>query len=303
MSISAKIVAHSSNLLGTSELITMEIELHRFILPEFNTHRVFSRNFQSSRAVPTPKLLKQVKENPAMPVYWGKNQSGMVADGELGFYDKGAAHLCWKRAAEDAASQAGNLLYYGAHKQIVNRLLEPFMWTRGVVTGTREAFEGFFILRCHKDAQPEIQALSNAMQEALLNSSPKKLKIGDYHLPYVENIGDMSIEDAVKVSVSCCAQVSYRALDSSLDKAIKIYNMLNLPANGKYSENPPHFSPTEHVARCREPLEDDEEIDLPWEEVVIIYEDKAEISGNFADATWRQYRKALEVGEENLFFK
>lgn len=277
---SAKVVAHSKAPSG-EEIITLEIELHRFVLPEFNTHRVFSRNFQSSRAVPVQKMIDQVRDDPATPVHWGKNQRGMVADTEV---DNICSAVCqWESAARVAASCAEELANHGVHKQIVNRLLEPFMKTKGVVTATREGFDSFFKLRRHKDAQPEIKTLADKMFEAIENSRVEELNYGEYHLPYVQP-DNLSIEDAVKVSTSCCAQVSYRVLDDSLDKAKKIYDMLNLPENGVYKEDPPHFSPTEHVVK-----------------IVDDINHESFMCGNFVSSTFWQYRKALEMGTENKF--
>lgn len=296
----ATIITHSQAP-NDEELITMEVELHRFILPEFNTHRSFSRNFQSSRAVPISQMIEQVKNDPAMPVHWGKNQTGMVAENEVV-----EIQTCineWVRAAEAACVYASHLNTERVHKQVVNRLLEPFMKTKGVVTATRKAYEAFFKLRCHKDAQPEIKLLAERMKEALDKSTPTKLRYGEYHLPYVHMVQDSytpeytgyysdiehtvkySVSDAVKVSCSCNAQVSYRRLDDSLDKALKVYKMLNLPVNGVYPEDPPHYSPTEHIAKVHHIWEDE----------------KTYMSGNFNSRVFWQYRKALEAGDEQEF--
>lgn len=317
---SAKIIAHSKAPNG-EELITMEIELHRFILPEFNTHRCFSRNFQSSRAVPVDKMIEQVRTSPAMPVHWGKNQRGMVAEEECSNkifveipqmwsewdVEMMTAQEYWEHCSDVAADLAENLAKEGYHKQIVNRLLEPFMKTKGVVTATREGYESFFKLRSHKDAQPEIKALSDKMKTALEDSLPEDLQLGEYHLPYVDwtkddngiyFVGDStnlsSMEEAIKVSTSCCAQVSYRVLDESLEKATKIYDMLNLPEKGVYPEDPPHFSPTEHVAVVTD------EYDMA-DNKGIIDNEYLTYSGNFHSKTFGQYRKFLERGDENLF--
>ena len=300
---SAKVVAHSIAPNG-EELITMELEFHRFILSELNTHRSFSRNAQSSRAVPIEKMIEQVRNSPAIPVHWGKNQAGMVAEKELSLdtvvmdvnYMDGSyqstLEQAWLNAARQAAGTAEMFNYAGVHKQIVNRLLEPFMKTKGVVTATRKAYEAFFKLRCHKDAQPEIKLLAERMRDSLGNSTPNELSYGDYHLPYLTvDINEMLTEDAIKISASCCGQVSYRKLDDSLAKALKIYDLLNLPIDGKYSEEPPHFSPTEHIAKIVDP-------DLYQ---AIDYE-RSEISGNFNSFTFYQYRKALEGGREWEFF-
>lgn len=301
---SAKVICHSKAPNG-EELITLEIELHRFVLPEFNTHRVFSRNFQSSRAVPVEKMIEQVRTNPAMPVHWGKNQRGMQAESQLNGQELIICQSQWESAAREAADRAEAMRHYEAHKQIVNRLLEPFMWTKGVVTATREGFESFFKLRCHKDAQPEIKLLAERMREAINSNTPRDLDYGEYHLPYVpswvnfyepdkreqlfcsteSDLDFYTTEDAIKISTSCCAQVSYRVLDNSLDKAKRIYDMLHLPVGGVYPEDPPHFSPTEHIAK----VVDDKE----WWDYTS--------GGNFVTGTFWQYRKALETGNEKQF--
>lgn len=301
---SAKIIAHSKAPNG-EELITMEVEFHRFILPEVNTHRVLTRNYQSSRAVPIVKMLEQVNDDPAMPVFWGQNKPGMIADDELPDYKKETCKLIWREAAKNAVTSAKLLEAQGCHKQITNRLLEPFVWTKGVITATLEHFKSFFKLRSHFAAQPEIQCLSHRMEEAIKWSEPHELKNGEYHLPYVSVIkiietgeiiylsGDevLTLEQAIKVSVSCCAQVSYRNLDTSVEKAERIYDMLNLPVEGKYPNDPPHFSPAEHVAKCI------------WEDgmglrgVVNSYYR----AGNFRSQAFFQYRKALERGDEKEF--
>lgn len=266
-------------------LTTFEVEFHRFILPELNTHRVFSRNYQSSRAVPVEKLIEQVRENPALPVHWGKNQAGMVAEEEItSAQDFGQGEYQWRGAAIHAAERAQTMLEQGYHKQIVNRLLEPFMWTRGVITASEEGFNSFFKLRCHPDAQPEIQALAYLMRDAYEASKPQQLKYGEWHLPYVDS--KEGTLDNIRISTSCVAQVSYRKLDDSLEKAKKIYDMLNLPCEGVYPENPPHFSPSEHVAMPSAGLS------AKWK------------SGNFNETgEWFQYRKMLEVGVEMSYIK
>lgn len=298
---SSKVICHSKAPNG-DELITLEIELHRYILSEFNTHRSLSRNFQSSRAVPVEKMIQQVRDNPAMPVHWGANQRGMVADKEnnasvylwaLGV--ESSVEDAWKMAATHAVNSAECLNKAGYHKQIVNRLLEPFMKTKGVVTATREAFEALFLLRCHKDAQPEFKLLAERMRASIEASKPQDLDYGDYHLPYVDKNHCYSKKEAIQVSTSCSAQVSYRVLDDSLEKALKIYDMLNLPENGVYREDAPHFSPTEHVAKVVEAtwMEEREEGNTTY-----YYPDQ---SGNFNSISFWQYRKALEIGLENEF--
>lgn len=275
MNISAKIVADSTSHLGI-RLTTMELEYPRFVHAELMTHRLFSRNSASSRAIPTKRLIEQVRENPAMPVQWGKNQSGMQAGEENDnnislamFIEHEHEHpayervnvstdkeKAWRYAAQMAADIAEEFAEAGYHKQIVNRLLEPFQWMKVLVTTTE--FDNWFWLRRHPDAQPEIQELANKMWEAMQESSPQTLKPGEWHLPYVDythTFGytipaggdytsgriDLTLEQAKKVSASCCAQVSYRRNDTSLDKAEKICDKL-------VDSTPVHASPFEHEA-------------------------------------------------------
>lgn len=284
---SAKVIAHSE--FESSQLITLEIELHRFVLPEFNTHRSLSRNFQSSRAVPVKQMIEQVRNNPAMPVHWGKNEPGMVANEQVSEGMLQAAKECWVKTAKDAARRAEIFSDMGLHKQIVNRILEPFMWTKGVTTATLKGWEAFLKLRLHKDAQPEIKALAEQIDLVIKHSSVAKLGKDDWHMPY---FGDgywlkgcgISLEDALMISASCCGQISYRKRDESIEKAQKIYGMLNLPENGEYKEDPPHFSPTEHQAKASN--------------------GDFELSGNFhTEDSWMQYRKILEKGYESIYIK
>lgn len=294
----AKVIADSKY--RDTRLITLEIDLWRAVLPEFNTHRMISRNFQSTRAVPTSKLIRQVRENPYIPVKFARNQQGMVAGESFTGSEYDQALGEWLYAANSAAHHAENLTEMGVHKEVAGRLLEPFMWTKGVVTATEKSWSEFFKLRLHPDAQPEIYALAEKIKEAIDVSVPAMLKAGEWHLPYTwmseDGVGEVlyhtgevgqdsfesfQINDAIKVSASCCAQVSYRRLDDSLEKAKKVYDMLNLPVEGVYPDDPPHFSPTEHIAKAG-----DCEI---------------EMSGNFHSTDFIQYRKVLEKGLEKEY--
>jgi hypothetical protein len=256
---------------------------------EFMTHRVFSRNAASSRAVPIDKAIEGVLTAGASPVFWGKNKEGMSATEEV--EDIPAATAAWEEARQQAVKSVRALQATGLHKQIASRVLEPFQTMKVVVTATE--WNNFFWLRDHYAAQPEIAALAKAMAEVYAESVPVHR---DFHLPYVESVGDSldyavfttldgellsSVSEAVKVSVSCCAQTSYRKSDYSLTKALSIYDKLSLE-----SENPEarvHASPAEHVAF--DAVSGAEGIthyktgdDCPW-------------SGNFRG--WVQYRQLL----------
>lgn len=248
--ISAEIVADSVSPWG-KRITTFVLEYPRFIHAEFMTHRMISKNSASSRAIPVAKVIEQVMENAAMPIHWGKNQTGMQAKEELDTYDKLFVQEEWDRAASHAIDVADYMSRAGAHKQIVNRILEPFQFMRVVATATE--WENFFWLRDHPDAQPEIAELARVMREVQDKSIPVNLETGEWHLPFVRSvrkmdgidyrIGDESItlEEALKVSASCCAQVSFRKSDTSLEKALAIWDRL-------VDSEPVHASPTEHQA-------------------------------------------------------
>jgi len=251
--ITAKIIADSISSDGI-RMTTMEIEYPRFILAELNTHRMLSKNSASSRAIPVAAMHDHIRENTAAPVYWGKNQPGMKAKEELQGSDKSWAAYLWTQARDAALDVARQLNDLGSHKQITNRITEPFMIMKTVISGTE--WRNFFWLRDHHDAQPEIHELASKMFNAYDASTPNELQPGEWHLPYVGTaryvptgelqyfhgeFDQISLEDAKVVSASCCAQVSYRKQDDSLEKAHKIYKQL-------IESEPAHASPVEHQA-------------------------------------------------------
>ena len=253
MQITAKIIKDSINPNGV-RITTVELEYPRFIHSEVMTHRMFSRNSASSRAIPVAKIIEQVETNPAMPIHWGKNQPGMQANEELQGVEREAMIQSWIASAKEAASRAKVMSQIGGHKQIVNRILEPYQIMKVLVTATE--WQNFFHLRDHEDAQPEIKELAVQIKKAMQDSVPDKLECGMWHLPYIvtkfeqgeqtywlDAETEVSLEDAQKVSCSACAQVSYRKLDTSLEKAKEIYKKL-------VESEPVHSSAFEHVACC-----------------------------------------------------
>lgn len=252
--ISAKVIADSVCPEG-HRMTTMEIEYPRFILAELNTHRMLSKNSASSRAIPVKAMHEFIRANPATPVSWGKNQPGMKANEDVGSAVATEAEQVWNRAKDDALHWADALAHKLAiHKQIANRITEPWMTMKTVISGTE--WKNFFYLRNHPDAQPEIRALAEAMTVAYTTHLPVPLKPGQWHLPYItiaeyiptgelqyfdDNFNRISLEDARVISASCCAQVSYRKQDDSFDKALKIYTQL-------IESEPAHASPVEHQA-------------------------------------------------------
>lgn len=250
--ISAKVIADSIStyVIGAQmtvgvRLTTFQLRYPRFVHAELMTHRVFSRNASSSRAIPVLTMLKQIIEDPAMPIYWGANQSGMQAKSELDGIKRWLAIRVWRAARYPAVILAFILFKVGLHKQIANRICEPWAYINVLVTATE--YQNWFDLRMHADAQPEIRYLAEMMDLARAISAPKRLNAGQWHLPYVtaSELEHLDPLDAVKVSVARCARVSYLTHDQKtpdLEQDLKLYDRL-------VGSTPLHASPAEHQGK------------------------------------------------------
>ena len=261
--ITAKVIADSINWTGY-RVTTLELEYPRYIHSELLTHRVFSRNAASSRAIPVDKMIDIIVNQREFYPIWTKSEKGM--QGEI-ITDENTILMLnteWKMARAHATHAAWNLKRLGIHKQNINRLLEPYQFMKTLVTATD--WDNFFDLRLAPDVMPEMQLLAWKMREALINSEPKKLVIGEWHLPYIKGDEGFTTDEARKISVSCCAQVSYRKLDTSKEKALDIFQKL-------ISGDHLHASAFEHVCT---PITD---YDAP-------------LLGNLKG--WRQYRHIVE---------
>lgn len=280
-------------------LTTFQLRYWRPIHSELMTHRVFSRNAGSSRARPSAKIIEQVMTAPWGPIHWGLNEPGMQANEEMDMMAKQAAQSVWLRTAQAAASNAQSMVNIGAHKQIVNRLLEPFTYIDVLVSATEYA--NWFALRDHPDAQPEIQELARLMRHEYEQSVPHEIHLGEWHLPYITDedwkaaerycqIGRITrdmpsykekLEIVRKVSVARCARVSYKAFDGNvapIEKDLELFEQLLV-------SKPLHASPAEHQATPDQ---------------IRIYDggtntgdvwDHPDLHGNFRG--WIQYRKTL----------
>lgn len=164
-------------------LITFEMVMHRFVLSENNTHKVVGKCAASSRAIPVHKQIKMLLDSPAFPVKWASEQRGMQGGDALSDEQIALITHRWRRLLEHTIREADEIRGLGLHKSLTNRLLEPWMWIRVVQTAT--AWDNFFYLRDHKDAQPEIAAVARLANEARADSTPVLLGEGQWHLPYV----------------------------------------------------------------------------------------------------------------------
>jgi thymidylate synthase ThyX len=242
----ARVLADSVSPAGI-RLTTLEATFPRFILSEVNTHRQLSRNSASSRAVPTKKMIERVLDNPAVPVEWGVNKAGMSASERLSEDQAAVARGEWLRARDSAVEHVRNLQELNVHKQVINRILEPFMWHTVIITATE--WTNFFKLRLARNAQPEIQVAAQHMNAAMEASTPRSIGIGQWHLPLVQgDEGNLPLEQLKKISAARCARVSYLTHDGKRDveKDLELCERLWCDK---------HLSPFEHVATPSEDLE------------------------------------------------
>lgn len=293
--IEAKVLADSIAPNGR-RITTMEWKYPRAIHSEIMTHRALSRNAASSRAIPTEKLIQRVIDDPWIPSYIGKNQKGMQAGEELPEEERATAVDLWLAARDEAVKHARYLASIGVHKQVVNRIIEPWMWITVIVTATE--WKNFFGLRDHEMAEPHFQELARKAKAAMKESVPKALVEGGWHTPLFDTEdfdavfqlhgfesaahalftaeSDPFIEirlTGAKVSVGRCARVSYLTHDGRRDvkEDIALHDRL-------VKQVPLHASPLEHVAQALGPNDAN-----TW-------------SGNVRG--WKQYRKMLPY--ENL---
>ena len=277
--IKAKVIADS---IGPANirLTTFELTYPRFIHAELMTHRAFSRNAASSRAIPVKKQLERIKKQPATPEVWGLNQPGMQSTKEAVGFRLWLGKKLWVLAGRCALVFAWALMKLGFHKQIVNRITEPWSHITVIVTADQMGFANMWAQRDHVDAQPEFRILARKAWVAYNMSTPQRLKIGEWHLPYIKGWdrdevvnrwypGDVKAQTEAlkKISTGRCARVSYLNHDGArhLRDDVKLCDRM-------MNSNPGHWSPFEHVAQA-EPL--------------------PSASGNIRG--WKQYRKEFET--------
>ena len=239
MGYSARVLLDSVSPAGV-RLTTLEVTFPRFVLAEFNTHRVMSRNSASSRAIPTAKLIDRLLNDPVIPLEWGRNQAGMSADDVVTEEEAAEAERVWLQARDAAVEHARRLLDLKIHKQELNRVLEPFLWHTVIVTASE--WENFFQLRCSANAQPEIRKPAMLMRDAIDASTPRAVEAGGWHLPLVQDDERaLDIEIQKKISAARCARVSYLTHEGKreIEKDLELHDRL---------KSDRHLSPFEHVA-------------------------------------------------------
>lgn len=233
-----------------SRLITLRLTYPRIILAEVNTHRMLTKNTASSRALMFDSMLLRMQQGEVfIPSVVGKNKPGMQASEYLSGDDLHEFQLEWLKIFKYVSKKAKKLKdKFNVHKQTINRLLEPWMYVVSTITATEDSWNHVIWLRDHPASQPEFQELARKIKTAISESTPQELSYGEWHLPYVDSKEAGENLQNVKISVSCCCQTSYRKNDNSPEKALAIFEKLNL--NSKDINNPPHVSPSYHIAKA-----------------------------------------------------
>ena len=242
----AKILKDSISPAGV-RLVTWELIYPRFVHAELMTHRVFARNSASSRAVPTNKMLERIKNDPVLPKYWGKNQSGMQANEELPKDDIELTKREWLELRDITMSYVERWLERGLHKQIANRPLETWMFITVIVTATE--WDNWYGQRTADEAQPELRWVAREMFDIQHEHKPNVVDYGKWHTPLLEydeikvlNDSGWDAHELKNVSVGRCGRVSHLTHQGIRDPMEDIDLTLNkmLPFG--------HMSPFEHVA-------------------------------------------------------
>jgi hypothetical protein len=240
MTIRVDAVLGSRNQWG-DKIATLIAYYPRFIHAELMTHKDLSRNASSSRAIPFRTMLKMVRRDMAKPVYWGKNQPGMSASEELTGFGRWFAKFMWTFTGHIVLTLAWLMSFSKVHKQIINRMIEPWSHINVQITATN--YERMLGLRLDLAAQPEFQELARAIKDALGRLHYEPLNPGQWHLPWImEDEQHLDLEVRKRLSAARSARLSYtpigepkRNVDKDLLLAADLFKQL-------------HLSPFEHQA-------------------------------------------------------
>lgn len=248
--ISAQILRHSINSAGNT-LTTWKLTYPRFIHNEFMTHRDFSRNAASSRAIPIKRTLESLLY-PTLPVWWGREQKGMQSGDELVGESLAQAKQASFKAMQECETSAYKAIELGLHKSVANRWIEP--WLHITVIATASDHRNFFALRAHPEAQPELQVLAYRMLELYLSAKPQFVEDGDWHIPFSDEFDELTTEERIKVATARACWTSYNRPDKEIDGEKTTfqdaYDRHDLAAISG------HWSPFEHCAKATDPTFD-----------------------------------------------
>ena len=285
--IKAEIIAHSKRANTSEEIITYKLTFPRIILSEVNTYKMLEKNTSSSRAIPVEKMIKVVKEDPFIPLAFQKQHKGM--QGTEYITDEKELEYCidlWLDGRDSALSVVDDFIEKGVSKQVLNRIMEPWMWVTQLITGSRESFEHLFEQRCpiynveglkftsKKEAielyphlkdmtdlewlqcnsgQAEIHFmdLAEKMYDALNESTPDILKGGEWHIPFSEDIWDFGDTNMLNfpdfIKMSVCLTAKISYTKIGDENTITLEKAKEMYEKLK---NSGHWSCFGHIAKC-----------------------------------------------------
>lgn len=271
---SARVVADS--VFDDHRITSIEVTLHHFAVPGFDlrTCRSMAYNMASSAAIPVHDAIEQVDDAPALPLFWIADRVGSFGAPPLPTTKAESARSVWLAARDDALTAADTLNHIGVHRSLVNRLLEPFLPQTLLITATD--WPDFYHRRQNL-ADPlmeaEVVEAATAMYRAHNNSSPEKLALGEWHLPYLEpwETQTLPVMQANQVSVARCARAAHlteaRPLDAQEDLAI-FHRLI--------TATPPSLSLLEHVATPSTPGESSTGAFTGWHQFRYLHEQGAD---------------------------
>ena len=302
----AEIVAHSVAENSGKEIVTVKVKYGLIVHSEFLRHRQLSRGVKSNRAIPCATIRKEVLSNPYIPLVFGKNKRGMQSSEPMCF--EGVGRALFKAARYPAVFFHYVLDKMGLHKQVCNRLLNPWQWVEETITATE--WQNLYALRIHDAAQADVREVVECIKEVIDKNREfgvvQKLKPGEWHVPYVstrryKKDGELeyfdndwtklSVEDALVCSAARCARSSYNKHDgtsTTLSTDAPLFETL-------LKDSPKHASPVEHQATPMQvPYNEHWHTDgsVGWIEGVTHVDKMGNYwSGNFCG--WVQYRQLI----------
>jgi len=218
-------------------ITTLKLVYPRIIHDEFLTHRAFSRNASSNRAIPLERILADLRDNYYIPNVFDQEKRGMSSDTPLPETLQKQAESLWIEGIEKTIETCKSLEGLGIHKQFINYLLLPYQYITVLVTATD--WENFFNLRDSPEAHPEMRKLARRIREVMNVSTPEIIEYG-WHIPFCGS-QILTCPSNLVESVAYCARISYNAkkkftLEQNLDLARRLYKNK-------------HMSPFEHIAK------------------------------------------------------
>lgn len=228
-----KVLLDSVNPYTNVRLTTLHCVYPQFIHQQVLTHRMFSRNSSSLRAISFDRASEEFEI-----VYptWTEEKKGMQGNIITDEDKQDLASSYVDCMYNDVRHWCKKLESLGVHHQDINNYLRPFQNIHTVITATD--FENFFQQRLHESTKPDMQRLAQLIYTALEESKPEE---NCHHAPMLNDLWDstFSNEQLYLISAARLARISYFKWQDDPQKDLELAK--------KLIENN-HPSPFEHIA-------------------------------------------------------